>query len=74
MDLPPGSKPLVYTWIFTRIMKTDGSINKYKIRLVIKSFRQKESLDYFGTYSTITRIISVRMIIAIAALQNLEMH
>ena len=55
-------------------MKVDGSIDKYKVRLVIKSYRQQENLDYFDTYSPITRINSIRMIIAIAALHNLEIH
>ena len=55
-------------------MKVDESIDKYKTRHVIKGFRQKESLDYFDTQSPITRITFIRMIIVIAALQNLEIH
>ena len=55
-------------------MKADGSIDKYKARFVIKDYRQRESLDYFDTYSLVTRINSIRMILAIAALQNLEVH
>ena len=74
VDLPPGSKPLGYKWIFKRKMKADGSIDKYKARLVIKGYRQKEGLDYFDTYSPVSRITSIRMIIAIAALRNLEIH
>ena len=74
MDLPPGSKPLGYKWIFKRKMKTDGTIDKYKARLVIKGYKQKEGLDYFDTYSPVTRITSIRMVLAIAALQNLEIH
>ena len=55
-------------------MKEDGSIDKYKVRLVIKSYKQKEGLDYFDTYSPVTRISSVRMLIAITAIHNLEIH
>jgi hypothetical protein len=36
MDLPPGSKPLGYKWIFKKKMKADDSIDKYKVRLVAK--------------------------------------
>ncbi|KAD2393513.1 hypothetical protein E3N88_40490 [Mikania micrantha] len=74
LDLPPGCKPLGYRWIFKRKMKADGSIDKYKARLVIKGFRQKEGVDYFDTYSPVTRITSIRLVLGIAALRNLEVH
>ena len=45
VDLPPGSKPLRCKWIFKSKMKTYGSIDKYKDRLVVKGYKQKESLD-----------------------------
>ena len=74
VDLPPGCKPLGSKWIFKKKMKPDGSIDKYKARLVIKGYKQREGLDYFDTYSPVTRINSIRMILAIAALRNLEIH
>ena len=74
MDLPPGCKPLGYKWIFKMKLKADGSIDKYKVRLVVKGYKQKEGVDYFDTYSPVTRITSIRMLMAIAVLHNLEIH
>ncbi|GJZ45602.1 calcineurin B-like protein 4 [Tanacetum coccineum] len=74
VDLLSGCKPLGYKWIFKKKRKADGTVDKYKARLVIKGFRQREGLDYFDTYSLVTRITSIRMILAIAALRNLEVH
>ncbi|CAM8891670.1 unnamed protein product [Rhodiola kirilowii] len=71
---PQGCKPLDSKWIFTKKMKVDVTVEKYKARLVIKGYRQKEGLDYFDTFSPVTRITSIRMIIDIAALRNLEIH
>ncbi|GJX38926.1 calcineurin B-like protein 4 [Tanacetum coccineum] len=74
VDLLSGCKPLGYKWIFKKKRKADGTVDKYKARLVIKGFRQREGLDYFDTYSLVTRITSIRMILAIAALRNLEVY
>ena len=57
MNLPPGSKPLGYKWIYEKKMKAYGTIDKYKAILVIKGYKQKEGLNYFDTYSPVTRII-----------------
>nr|GFD17542.1 zinc finger, CCHC-type [Tanacetum cinerariifolium] len=34
-DLPPGCKPLGCKWIFKRKLKVDGTVEKFKARLVI---------------------------------------
>ncbi|GJY09726.1 calcineurin B-like protein 4 [Tanacetum coccineum] len=69
-----GCKPLGYKWIFKKKMKADGTIDKYKARLVIKGFRQCEGLDFFDTYFPVTRVTSIRMVLAIAALRKLKVH
>ena len=74
VDIPPGSKPIGCKWIFKRKLKADGSVDKYKARLVDKGYRQKEGLDYFDIYSPVSRITSIRMLIAIASLNNMEIH
>ena len=55
-------------------MKPNGTIYKYKARMVVEGYRQKESLDYFDTYSPVTRITSIRMLIALAAVHDLKIH
>ena len=74
MDLQPSCKPLGYKWIFKKKLKVDGSIDKYKARLVVKGYKKREGVDYFDTYSPVTRITSIRMLVAIVALHNLEIH
>ena len=73
-NLPPASKPIRSKWIFKRKLKPDGSVDKYKVRLVAKRYRQKKGLDYFDIYSPVTKITAIRMLIAIAVLHNLDIH
>ena len=71
MDIPPGCKPLSSKWVFKMKRKVDGSIDKYKARLVIQGYKQTEGLDYFDTNFPMTRINSIRLVLAITTLGNL---
>nr|GEV31172.1 zinc finger, CCHC-type [Tanacetum cinerariifolium] len=73
-DLPHGYKPFGCKWIFKRKMKVDETINKFKARLVIQSFRQKEGIDYFDTYAPVARMTTIRLLLALAAIHNLLIH
>ena len=74
MDLPPCCKLLSSKWVFKRKLKVDRLINEYKERIVIKGYKQIEGLDYFDTYSPMTRINFIRIVLAIVALRNLEVY
>ncbi|KAL0409329.1 UNVERIFIED_CONTAM: Retrovirus-related Pol polyprotein from transposon TNT 1-94 [Sesamum radiatum] len=73
-DLPPGCKPLGCKWIFKKKMKVDGTIEKFKARLVIQGFRQRQCIDYFDTYAPVPRISTIRLLIALAAIHNLVIY
>ena len=52
----------------------DGSMDKYKVRLVAKGFKQLEGLEFFDTFSPVTRITSIRLLVAMAAIFDLQIH
>ena len=74
VDLPPGAKTIGCKWIFKRKFNPDGSIEKYKARLVAKGFTQKQNIDYFDTFAPVTRISSIRVLIALASIHKLFIH
>nr|GEW81016.1 zinc finger, CCHC-type [Tanacetum cinerariifolium] len=67
-------KALGCKWILKRNMKVDGSIDKYKARLVIQGFRQYEGIDFFDTYAPVARISTIRLLLALAPIHDLVIH
>jgi hypothetical protein len=74
VELPPKTKPIGCKWVFKKKLKPDGTIDKYKARLVAKGYKQKQNVDYFDTYSPVTRIASIRILFDIASIYKLVVH
>ena len=65
---------VTYKWIFKRKYFLDDSIEKNKARLVAKGFSQKQNVDYFDTFAQVTKIYSIRILIALASIHRLFIH
>ena len=50
------------------------TIEKLKARLVAESFKQKEEIDFFDTFSHVTKVTSIRLLISIATMHNLMIY
>ena len=47
--------------------RSDGSIERYKGRLITKGFTQEYEIDYEETFTSVARISFVRALLAVAA-------
>ncbi|KAL0430542.1 UNVERIFIED_CONTAM: Retrovirus-related Pol polyprotein from transposon TNT 1-94 [Sesamum radiatum] len=74
VDLPPGCTTIGCKWIFKKKLKPDGSVDKFKARLVANGFKQKEGIDNFDTYYPLARLTTIRVLIALASVYSLPIH
>lgn len=73
-ELPPNRKAIKSKWVFRTKRDITGCIDRYKARLVIKGYSQRERVDYEETYSPVVRHSSLRYIFAIATQLNLKVE
>ena len=53
-------------WIYKIKIRSDGSIERYKARLVAKCFTQEYEIDYEETFALVARISSVCALLTVA--------
>jgi hypothetical protein len=73
-ELPSGLKAIGCKWVLKIKRGADGEIIKFKARLVAQGFLQRYGVDYVETYAPVARIASIRIIIALAAQHDWELH
>jgi hypothetical protein len=74
VDLPANCRPIGLKWVFKEKHDEHRNIVKHKARLVAKGYVQREGVDFEEVFATVVRMESVRLIMAMAARKDWEIH
>ena len=66
VQCPLHVQPIGCKWIYSIKLKADGSLDRYKARLVALGNRQEYGVDYDETFAPVTKMTTVRTILALA--------
>ncbi|KAK3007770.1 hypothetical protein RJ639_015457 [Escallonia herrerae] len=66
----PHVTPMGCKWVLTTKFHYDGTIDRYKARLVALDNRQEQGVNYEETFAPVTKMTIVRLLLSLAASHN----
>jgi histone deacetylase 1/2 len=66
--VPPkkGCNIIGCKWVWKIKRKANGTIDKYKGRLVAKEYKQRYGIDYEDTFSPVVKVATIRLVLFVA--------
>src|ERR1700761_2587921 len=74
VNSPEGRKIIRSRWVHRKKFDSEGNLSRFKSRVVVKGFEQILGLDYFETFASVVRFATLRVLLAKAAEEDLEVH
>jgi hypothetical protein len=71
----PKNKNVIGTkWVFINKLNEDGEVTRNKARLVCKGYAQVEGIEFEETFSPVSRMEAIRLLLAYACSKNIKVY
>ena len=71
---PPGARIISGKWVFKVKTNSDGSLDRYKARWVVRGDSQRPGIDFGETFSPVVKPTTIRIILSIIASKQWPAH
>lgn len=71
---PKDAKILKCKWVYRIKRNQDGSVNKYKARLVARGDQQREGIDFDEVFAPVARLETIRTLLATSVVKGMYIH
>jgi hypothetical protein len=66
----PCVRPITCKWVYKVKTRSDGSLERYKARLVARGFQPEQGRDYDETFAPIAHMTTIRILLSVASVQK----
>ena len=74
VEVPKDRKNVGCKWVFKLKKGVDGKVERYKAIFVAKWYSQMEGIDYNEIFSQVIKLVSIRIVLALVALLDLDLE
>ena len=71
---PRNANIVTGKWLFHHKLNSDGSLERYKARWVLRGFSQRPGVDFDETFSPVVKAATIRVVLTIAAWRQWPVH
>jgi hypothetical protein len=73
IQVPFDIKPIGSKWVYRTKRNPDG-MTRYKVRLVVKGWQQIQSVDYNETFTPVSKLTTLHLLLAMCSSNNWKVH
>jgi len=74
VELPKGRKAIGCKWVYKIKRDSNDQVERYRARLVVKGYAQKEGIDFSEIFSPVVRLTTIRVVLALCAAFDLHLE